>query len=355
MKNLFDRVITALFAFFPAALLAEFVLHDPTIVFVCSALAIVPLARMMGHATEALAARAGSGLGAFLNSTLGNAAELIIAFVALARGKVDIVKASITGSILGNILFVLGLAMLLGGARRREQRFTPALAESGAAMLFVAVTALSIPSILDKFSHEIVRPERAIFTMSVATSVVLLATYAAGLLFAFWTHRHLYDDAEEEAEAAKAPLGRAVGELVVSAALIALLAEFLVGSVEHASRTLGFSNTFVGVIVVALVGNAAEHFAAVIFAMKDKMNLAVGICVESSKQIALFVAPVLVLSSLLFPTPLDLAFTAFEAAAIAASVVVVALVSLDGRSNWLEGVQLLATYAVAAVAFYFTA
>ena len=352
MGKTFDRVITALYAFIPLALLAKFVLHNETLEFLCSALAIVPLARLMGHATEVLAARAGSGLGAFLNSALGNAAELIIAFMALAKGKTDIVKASITGSIIGNILFVLGLSMFMGGLRRKEQKFTATVAESGSAMLFVAVVALAIPSIVNQFSHEV--KDAQIFTMSLWTSGILLVTYIAGIFFAFRTHKHLYNDSEEEETAVKVPLKRALIELVVSAALISVLAEFLISSVEHASEKLHFSSTFVGVIVVAIVGNAAEHFAAVTFAMKDKMNLSIGISVESSKQVALFVAPVLVLSSLFFPVHLDLAFTAFEAAAIALSVIILALVTLDGKSNWLEGFMLLAVYAIAGVAFYFT-
>ncbi len=355
MGKTFDRVVTAFYIFIPVAVAAKFLFHNETLIFVASALAIIPMARMMGHGTEALAARAGSGVGAFLNSSLGNAAELIIAFVALSKGKIDIVKASITGSIIGNILFILGLSMLLGGARRREQRFTATVAESGAGMLFVAVAALSIPSIVEKFSEEV--PRQQIFTMSVWASGILLVTYAAGIFFAFKTHKHLYDDAEEEGTAVRVPLRKAILELLISAVVISFLAEFLVGSVEHASKRLGFSNTFVGVIVVAIVGNAAEHFAAVTFAMKDKMNLSIGIAIESSKQIALFVAPLLVLVSLAFPAAshLDLAFTAFEAAAIGMSVVIVALVSLDGKSNWLEGVQLLAVYAILGVAFYFTA
>jgi Ca2+:H+ antiporter len=353
MARGFDRFVTAMYLFVPVAILAHFGLHNETLTFVASALAIIPLARLMGHATEALAARAGSGVGAFLNSSLGNAAELIIAFVALSKGKPEIVKASITGSIIGNILFVLGLSMLLGGLKRREQKFSATVAESGAGMLFVAVAALSIPSIVERFSPEV--ETKHLFTMSLWTAVILLATYAAGLVFSFKTHKHLYEDAEEEHAAEQVPLKKAVLQLVASGAGISILAEFLVSSVEHASAKLGFSDTFIGVIIVAIVGNAAEHFAAVTFALKDKMNLAMAISIESSKQVALFVAPVLVLASLAFPAAhLDLAFTAFEAAAIGMSVMIVALVSLDGRSNWLEGFQLLAVYAILAVAFYFT-
>lgn len=350
MAKTFDRIVTFLYLFLPVAVVAK-VLHYETLEFAASALAIVPLARLMGHATEALAARAGSGLGAFLNSALGNAAELIIAFMALAKGKTSIVKASITGSIIGNILFVLGLSMLMGGIKRKEQRFTAAVAESGTAMLFVAVVALVIPSVVERFSKEV--PESSLFHMSVWTSVILLLTYGAGVLFSLKTHKHLYNDSEEEETAVKVPLRKAIVELVASAALISMLAEFLVSSVEQASSKLGFSETFVGVIVVAVVGNAAEHFAAVTFAMKDKMNLSIGISIESSKQVALFVAPVLVLSSLFFPVHLDLAFTAFEAVAIGLSVIILALVTLDGKSNWLEGFMLLAVYAIAGVAFYF--
>lgn len=351
MGKAFDRAVTCLYVFLPVAVAAEYLFHSETLVFVASALAIVPFARMMGHGTEALAARTGSGLGAFLNSTLGNAAELIIAFVALSKGKTDIVKASITGSIIGNLLFILGLSMFLGGLKRKEQKFTATMAESGAAMLFVAVSALSIPSIVERFSPEV--EQKNLFAMSVWTSAILLLTYGAGLFFAFKTHAHLYNDAEEEEHAAHGSLKKAILELVVSAVVISFLAEFLVASVEHASKRLGFSDLFVGVVIVAIAGNAAEHFAAITFAMKDKMNLSMGIAIESSKQVALFVAPLLVLSSLLFPTRLGLDFTAFEAASIGMSVAIVALVSLDGKSNWLEGVMLLAVYAICGGAFYF--
>ena len=355
MGKAFDRVVTALYVFFPLALLSKFLLDDDTLLFIFSALAIIPFARLMGHGTEALAARAGSGVGAFLNSTLGNAAELIIAFVALSHGNIDIVKASITGSIIGNILFILGLSMFLGGIRRREQKFSAGMAESGSAMLFIAVAALAIPSIVVRLSPEGAIPDydNTILTMSVWTSGILLVTYVMSLFFAFRTHKHLYDDPEEEETAIKVPLKKALIQLISAALVISFLAEFLVSSVEHVSQSIGLSETFIGVIIVAIVGNAAEHAAAVTFAIKGKMNLAIGIAIESSKQVALLVAPLLVLVSLYSVTPMGLDFTGLEAAAIGLSVMILALVTLDGKSNWLEGIQLLAVYAIIAVAFYF--
>jgi len=331
---------------------------QPTAVFICSALGIIPLAGLMGHATEGLSSRTGPAVGAFLNAALGNAAELIIALAALFNNKYEIVQASITGAIIGNILFILGLAYLLGGLKRESQSFSKVAAESGVAMLYVSVAGLSIPSILVTISHfspagDI--PDKNVHAISVATAVILLLVYACSLVFTFKTHKHVFmSDEEEEAHAKQVPMWKIVGSLVVSAVLISFLAEFLAGTVDHAAHKLGLNAIFVGVIIVAIVGNAAEHTAAIMFAMRDKMNLSMGIAIESSKQIALFVGPLLVLVGAVSGHHITLAFTPMEAAAIAMSVIILALLVLDGKSNWLEGVMLLAVYAILGVAFYFT-
>ena len=330
----------------PAAFAVHFT-HQEAATFVVSAIAIIPLAGLLGRSTEALSARVGPGLGGLVNATLGNAAELIIAGLALYRGMPELVKASITGSIIGNILLVMGLSCFCGGLRHKEQKFSRIPAEQGAALLFVAVAALAIPSLFASRGT----PEQ-IKTISVALSVILMFTYFAGLLFSLVTHRHLY---AEEVDENHAPWsrGRIALGLLVSAGLISVLAEFLVGSVEVASRQFGLSPIFIGVIVVAVVGNAAEHSSAVLAAVRNKMTLSMTITIESSKQVALFVAPFLIFLSLVLNKPLDLQFTLLELGAIGISVITVALLTLDGRSNWLEGVQLLAVYAILGVAFFF--
>lgn len=348
----FKWVVNSLYVFLPLAFLFHFLGEEwATFTFFCSALAIVPLAALMGHATEALAARAGAGVGAFLNAALGNAAELIIAVVAVYGGQIDLVKASLTGSIIGNVLLVLGLSAFLGGLRRKEQEFSRVAAESGVAMLFIAVAALSIPSLVNFLQHEV--SAEAIQPMSNITAVVLMVTYLAGLIFVFVTHKHVFVAAGDAQEAPGIGKARIALELIVSAALIGVLAEFLVGTVEHASQKLGLSEIFIGVIVVAIVGNVAEHAAAIVFALKNKMNLSVNIAIESSKQVALFVAPLVVLVGLIAGNPVTLVFTPLEAGALGISVAILALLVLDGRTNWLEGVQLLAVYVILAVAFYF--
>lgn len=345
-------VLGAILLLTPGAL-ASHHFHQETLAFLLSAAAIIPLAGLMGRATEALADRAGSGIGGLVNSTLGNAAELIIGLIALKKGMYDLVKASLTGSIIGNVLFVLGLAIFLGGLRRREQTFGRVAAEQGVAMLFVSVAALSVPSVFEKVVDH--ASDHAIWTTSVALAAVLLAMYVAGLIFSLKTHKEHYADeeAEEHAELARWSWKKIVGALALSGGLIGLLSEVLVGGVEHAAHALHLSPFFVGVVVVAIVGNAAEHATAVVMALKNRMNLAVGIALESSKQIALFVAPVLVFAGILMGSEFTLTFTMLEVAALAMTVLTLGLLLLDGRSNWLEGVQLLGLYAVLAVAFYF--
>jgi Ca2+:H+ antiporter len=335
---------------------------SPLAVFVTSGLAIVPLAGLMGRATEALAERAGPGVGGLLNATFGNAAELIIGLTGLRAGEIEVVQASLTGSIIGNLLFVLGLAALVGGARREKQTFNRTAAGMACSILFLAAAGLLVPTLLapalERQGLAGAVLDARMRTISEAISVVLLAVYVMKLLFSLRTHRHLYDDGDEVAEAADEPQwspAAAIAVLAGATALTALAADSLVGAVDAAARDVGLSRVFIGVILIAIVGNAAEHSTAVVAARKGKMSLALTISLESSQQIALFVAPALVFASTLYPNarPMTLHFTDFEAFSVAIAVGSATMISQDGETNWLEGVQLLAVYAVLAIAFYF--
>ncbi len=348
-----------LFPFVAVAAVLEHVAPDAaTWIFASAALAILPLAGLMGRATERLAERTGEGIGGLLNATFGNAAELIIAAVALRRGLHDVVKASLTGSIIGNILLVLGASMLAGGVRHRTQRFNATAARSQATMLTLAAIALVLPAAFHYVAGPGAEPRE--HDLSVEIAVVLLATYALGLLFSLRTHRRLFaggaaDAARVEAGAGHAPtpLWRSLTELAVATAFVAWMSEILVGSVQHAGEALGMSDLFLGVVVVAIIGNAAEHSTAVLVARKDRMDLSLGISIGSSVQVALFVAPVLVLASrFVGPWPMDLVFTPAEVIAVVLAVVVTSQIAGDGESNWLEGVQLLAVYVILALVFY---
>ncbi|HTR97611.1 MAG TPA: calcium/proton exchanger [Candidatus Acidoferrales bacterium] len=348
-------LLDALLAFVVIAPLAHARGAGAPLVFAMSALAIVPLAARLGAATEALASRLGAGAGGLLNATFGNAAELVLALVALARGYPDVVKASLTGSIVGNTLLVLGLAMLAGGARRERQTFDRAAASASATLLLLAAFALVVPAALPLAAAGAnpLRAAAGVRALSLPIAGVLLAAYALSLFFSLGTHRHLYAGAPADTDAAPATSPRrALVTLLVSTALIAWMSELLVDAVSGATRALGLSPLFMGVVVVAIVGNAAEHSSAIVAAVRDRMDLAFHIAVGSSTQIALFVAPVLVLLSRLLPgRALDLLFTPFEVLAIVAAGVIVHFVAGDGESNWLEGAMLVALYGVLAIAF----
>jgi Ca2+:H+ antiporter len=357
-----QRAMQALLVFVALAPLAEALHWGALAVFACSAIAIIPLAGLMGDATERLASRLGAGVGGLLNATFGNAAELIIALVALQNGLYDVVKASLTGSIIGNVLLVLGLAMVCGGIRRERQKFDRVAAAASATLLMLAALALVVPAVFHFVAEGAVARatltpirEAAIErTLSFEIAIVLFVSYILSLLFTLKTHKHLYTGAAEEHEKEKVNVGRAVVTLLVATAGVAWMSELLVHAVEETSHVLGLTEVFVGVIVVAIVGNAAEHSTAVVVAMKNKMDLALNIAIGSSIQIALFVAPVLVFASYFMPHgPMDLRFSAFEVLAIVAAVAVVNLVSQDGESNWLEGALLLAVYVVLGIAFFF--
>jgi Ca2+:H+ antiporter len=322
------------------------------LLFVTSSLAILPLAGWMGRATEQLAERLGEGVGGLLNATFGNAAELIIALAALRAGLHDVVKASIAGSIVGNILLVLGAAMLAGGLRRPEQHFNPAGARSQATMLTLAAIALVLPAAFQVAAGT--RPA-GLGRLSVSISVVLLLAYLLYLAFSLLTHRALFAGSHVPGEGqATAPPWRAAAVLAVATVGIAWMSEILVGAIEPTAQQLGLSDVFVGVFVVAILGNAAEHATAISAALKDRMDLSLSIAIGSSIQVALFVAPVLVLSSLfLGPTPMNLVFPAGLVLIVLLSVLITGQVAGDGRSDWLKGTQLLVVYLILALTYFF--
>ena len=350
--------------FIPAAILLELGHASASLIFIVAALGIVPTAALMGLATEELAARSGPGIGGLLNVTFGNAPELIIAVFALAEGLQEVVKASIVGSIIGNVLLVLGASMLFGGLRRDKQVFSATAAGVQATMLFLAAGALVMPAIFELVegkglpspTAEIVDYGSTVEDLSLAVAVVLIGTYVAGLWFSLRTHRDLFNPpyAEEEEEGFGWSVRRSVGMLLIAGLAVGAMSEILVGSISEASESIGLSEFFIGVIVVAIVGNAAEHWVAVLVAVKNKMDLAVNIAIGSGAQIALFVAPVLVIASFFIGAgPMALVFNGFELGALLLAILAAQVVTHDGESNWFEGVQLLALYAILAIAFFF--
>lgn len=361
-----DRILKLLLVFVPLAAVAEWMHWGPVTVFVFACIAIIPLAGIMGEATEHLAARLGAGIGGLLNATFGNAAELIIALVALHRGLYDVVKASLTGSIIGNVLLVLGASLLMGGLKRERQTFDRAAAAAGSTLLALAAVGLVLPAMFHFVAEaEVTRKTLTLArevslerTLSLEISIVLFVVYVLSLVFSLRTHKHLYAgqqhaEAHEPPPPGETPM-RSVMTLIAATALVAWMSELLVGAVEHTSHALGLTEVFVGVIVVAVIGNAAEHSTAILVAMKNKMDLAMNIAIGSSIQIALFVAPVLVFVSYFMPHgPMDLRFTVFEVLAVAIAVAVVNMVAQDGESNWLEGVLMLAVYVLLGIAFFF--
>ena len=343
--------INLLLAFFLVALVARFLLDaNPLFVFIASALAIVPLAKWMGTATEELAARTGPGIGGLLNASFGNATELIIALFALRAGLIEVVKASITGSIIGNILFVLGLAILLGGYKRESQRFNRTAAGVSASQLMLAVVALVVPAAFFAAGGEPAGGRELIESEFIAA--LLLLSYVFSLVFSLRTHAHLYAEEAQTAHGTIWPVRQSVLVLALATIGVAVMAETLVESVEGVTHALGWSELFVGVILIPIIGNAAEHLTAVTVAMKDKMDLSLSIAIGSSTQIALLITPMLIYASLLMGQPMNLLFRPIELVAMASAVFIVNVIALDGESNWFEGLQLLIAYAVLAVAFF---
>ncbi|MGI8603317.1 MAG: calcium/proton exchanger [Verrucomicrobiales bacterium] len=350
-KNLLNWLLI----FVPIAVGLELAHASPVAIFITSAIAIIPLAGWMGRATEHLAEKMGEGIGGLLNATFGNAAELIIALMALKKGYINVVKASITGSIIGNVLLVLGASALMGGLKYKSQKFNKTAASLGSTLLALSGIALIMPAMF----HWLAGPGGAAHEgdLSLEISIVLFCVYILSLLFTLRTHAHLYvaehDATEEEAIGTQGwSRGKSLVVLLIATALVALMSEFLVGAVDAASEALGLTQVFVGVILVAIVGNAAEHSTAVLVAMKNKMNLSMNIAIGSSMQIALFVAPVLVFAGYFFGQPMDLIFTPMEVIAVVVAVAITTQIAQDGESNWMEGVLLIAVYAILGLTFY---
>jgi Ca2+:H+ antiporter len=332
------------------------------LVFASAALGIIPTAALMGRATEELAVRSGPGVGGLLNVTFGNAPELIIALFALGQGLHEVVKASIVGSILGNILLVLGAAMLAGGIGKQKQTFSRTGVSVQTTMLLLAAAALLMPAIfelvegkgLPRPGAELVDYGSTVEHLSLAVAIVLIVTYVAGLFFSLKTHRDIFNPEYGDEDSWGWSVRRSVTVLAVAGVLVGVMSEVLVSSISEASKAVGLSEFFIGAVVVAIVGNAAEHWVAVLVALKDKMDLSVNIAIGSSAQVALFVAPVLVIASFFIgPHPLPLVFNGFELGAIMLAVIIANYVTQDGESTWFEGLQLLAVYLVFVIAFYY--
>ena len=358
------RPVYILGAFIPGAIALDLANAPDTAIFFTAALGVIPTAALMGRATEELAAQSGPGIGGLLNVTFGNAPELIIALFALGKGLQEVVKASIVGSIISNCLLVLGAAMFFGGWKRDRQTFNRTMAHSQAAMLLLALVAVIMPALFELIrGHGLpavgdtrVNYGGKVETISAIVSGILLLSYAAGLFFSLRTHRELFNPylEEDEKEEAAWSVRRSVLLLAGAGIGVAVMSELLVGSIEHAAKSVGLSQFFIGVVIVAIVGNAAEHWVAVVVALKDKMDLAVNIAVGSSAQVALFVAPILVLVSFaLGPHPMALVFNGYELAAMLLAVVIANFTTQEGESNWFEGLQLLAVYVVLGVVFAF--
>jgi Ca2+:H+ antiporter len=347
------RGIRLMLIFFPIAILAELLHWGDMIIFAASALAIIPFAGILGDATEVLADKTGPRVGGLLNASLGNLAELIIAIVALSAGRIDLVKASIIGSILGNLLVVLGLSLLLGGLKNGTQRFNRNRVSIDATLVILAAIAISVPSL---FAEEIGGEFALVEPLSLTTAVVMLILYVLSI---FYTLRQPAQDLQhapaiEPAHAGPHwSAGRAVGIMILAVAGLALMSEFLVSSLDVVTENFGLSEFFVGIILVPLIGNVAEHLVAVQVAIKDEMDLSLSIALGSSLQIALLVAPLLVFVSLLMGHPMTLEFNHPEIIAMVAASVIAALVAIDARSNWFEGAMLLAVFLILAIGFFF--
>ncbi len=353
-----NTIFLAMLAFIPISIAAHFQHWGAAVVFITAALAIIPLAAFMGTATEEIAVVVGPNLGGLLNATFGNATELILAIVALKAGLIGVVKATITGSIVSNLLLVMGFSMFLGGLRYKEQDFQPTAARLNASLMNLAVVALLLPTAMQYTSSGI--NESTLQQLSVAVAIVLILVYILSLIFSMKTHSYLYDVGvadleEEEGEESKSKpnLFLWMGFLLVVTLAVAVESELLVDSLEEATAQLGLTSLFTGVILLPIIGNAAEHATAVTVAIKNKMDLSVSVAVGSSMQIALFVGPILVIIGWFIGQPMDLDFNPFELVAVAVAVLIANSISSDGNSNWLEGGLLLATYTIVGLAFYF--
>lgn len=345
------KFLNYLLIFIPITFIAEFLHASSSIMFVFAALSIVPLAGLMGEGTEEISFYSGPKIGGFLNGTFGNATELIISFFALKEGLFEVVKSSVAGAVIGNILLVLGASMLAGGLKYKTQTFNKKVVEVSSSMLLFAVVGLCIPAL---FTHTV---DKSLLNtryegLSIIVAVIMFIIYIFSLIFSFYTHKDIYTvNLEEEGGTAKWSLKKSILVLIVSTVLIAIESEFLVSGIESVTNSLGLSEFFVGIIIIPIIGNAAEHSTGISMAMKNKMDVALEIAIGSSLQIILFVAPILIFISLLF-TPMSIIFNEFELIALIVAVLIANRVSSDGESNWLEGVQLLAVYFIIAASFF---
>ena len=353
-----SSAIYVLLIFAPIAAGLEFAHADHLVLFVVSAIALIPLAKLIGDSTEHLATYYGPTAGSLLNVTFGNAAEIIIAVVAISAGLLDLVKASITGAIIGNILLILGLSVIAGGFRYKEQTFSRENIGIQSSMLFLAIIGLAVPTIL---ASTILSPlENQVQILSDALAVILLIVYILGIVFTFITHKHLFTPPEttqdiQESHGTHWSKKKSFLLLAASMAGVIVVSEILVASVETTGEELGFGQLFVGAIIVGIVGNAAEHSSAILLARKGKMELSIGIAAGSGTQIALFVVPILVFAGIAMGQPFTLVFTLLELATLFLAAIILNLIVHDGKSNWFEGVMLTAVYIIIAIAFFFVA
>lgn len=344
------KYLKYLLIFIPISLIAKFINASGSLMFILACLCIVPLAGLIGKATEEISFYSGPKIGGFLNGTFGNATELIISFFALKQGLFDVVKSSIAGAVIGNMLLVVGASILAGGLKYKTQKFNVKVVEVSSTMLLFAVLGLCIPAI---FTHT-VSPDllnTRYEGLSLFVALIMFIIYLFSLIFSFSTHKDIYATSSEEDGTAKWSLTKAVSILVLATVFIAIESEFLVSGIEPITESLGWSEFFVGIILIPIIGNAAEHTTAIVMAAKNKMDVALEIAIGSSLQIILFVTPILIFISLFF-TPMSIIFTPFELIALIASVLIVSRVSHDGESNWLEGIQLLAVYLIIAACFF---
>jgi Ca2+:H+ antiporter len=343
-----DKLFLWLLVLTPATIAAHYLDASPILVFFVAALAIVPLAKFLGEATEELATHSGPAVGGILNATFGNATELIIAIMALRAGLTEVVKASLTGSIIGNLLLVLGMSMLVGGFKHRKQTFNRTGSMASATMLFLAAIALAIPALLTT-QHQVTHDTTQHLSNVVAG--LMLIVYLANLAFVFFTHSHLYSEEVGRYEPNWSVV-KSITILAGSTIAIGIISEILVGSIKPALMHLGWTELFMGTVVIAIIGNAAEHFSAIVMAAKNRMDLSLQIAAGSAIQVAMLIVPLLVFISVAIHKDMNLVFTNFELAAIILSIMICNMVIQDGESNWLEGAQLLSAYGIIAVAFF---
>ena len=357
-----SSVIYLLLVFTPIAVFLEFLHVGYVILFVVAAIALIPLAKLIGDATEHLATHYGSTLGSLINVTFGNAAEIIIAIVAINAGLLELVKASITGSILGNIMLIFGLSMIAGGFRHKEQLFNKENAGLQVSLIFLALIGLAIPTILSSTMIEgtDVENQSKIQILSDSVAILLLFVYVVGIIFTFFTHKHLFvlphsDSGGEHNEHDHKHWSKKKSFLMLGVSMVGVIvvSEILVGSVEETSREFGFGEMFVGAIIVGIVGNAAEHSSAIVLARKGKMDLSIGIAAGSGTQIALFVVPILVLVGIVLGQPFTLEFTLYELVTLFLAAIIMNLIAFDGKSNWFEGIMLTSVYIIIAIGFFF--